>query len=78
MGLLQKRISELEKQAITQWKSSQISPSAILAIVEEMRKEFPFDYVDKSESLEYAELHLTIKDPRVRKWFEKWLGNPEG
>ena len=63
MGLLQKRISELEKQAITQWKSSQISPSAILAIVEEMQKEYPYGFSVK--------IGWKQKD----EWFEKWLGN---
>ena len=73
LGLLQKRIEKLYRDEYPE----EIWASKILEIVEEMRKEFPFDYVDKSESLEYAELHLTIKDPRVRKWFEKWLGNSE-
>ena len=70
MGELQKRIKSLSK-------TYPFFEEALESWVEEMRKEFPFDYIDKSESLEYAELHLTINDPRVRKWFEKWFGNSE-
>ena len=68
MGELQKRISELEKQAITQWKSSQISPSAILAIVEEMQKEFPLPLSENDWRTEDETV------PEIKEWFEKWLG----